>query len=100
MANVSENALIILRVMVDVLKLSTYQDVRTEKLIPQTHLDEDSFMRAAFYLRQRNFVETDINHIGWNLTAEGIAHLEKIMSSRLPLSLDAERILIYCEDNL
>ncbi len=97
MRSIPENALILLRVMVYELNLPIDEPVTQDELRRASDLDDEALEAAISHLTQRGFATSYIGAAPViALTHRGLEFVEAAMSTRLPLSLDAERILRYC----
>jgi hypothetical protein len=93
---IQENAILILRVLEENGIIMGSHMINAD-IMSQTGLDEESYDKADSYLLQKRYIEgggSGVNAQRW-LTDSGISFLEQTMYRRLPLSTDAEKILIY-----
>jgi hypothetical protein len=96
MANVTENALIILRVMEEMGITSAKRAQEVVDILQESNLTEDEFQEARIFLGGIDCIKTlgPEEPITW-LTPEGIVYIKIEMAERYPINLDAERILRY-----
>jgi hypothetical protein len=103
MTSMRENALSVLRVMVQELKLGIMQPINHQQILDILGLDLESFNQARQYLSQQGYIRESPSgayDISIRLTANGLDFLEEKMAARLPLSLRDERLLYYCVEHL
>lgn len=100
MPTISENALTILRTMQDA-ELGVGDSIVCQDLAALSGLNEKAFDQADNYLLQSHYVTGTMGGMDGHrwFTAEGIEYLERALTARLPLSLDAERILQYAVEH-
>lgn len=93
---IHDDAIQILRVLYQNNNVIGYE-IRNATLMEKSDLDEEAYDKAENYLLETGFIEgssggpTSLRCI----TSTGINYLLEILSQRLPLSIDAERILNY-----
>lgn len=94
--SIHNDAIIILRVLEEN-GVMRGNSMKAGDILDRSGLGGERFDQADTYLMESNFVIGTFGGLEGSrwLTATGIEYLEQVMSKRLPLSLDAEKILAY-----
>ena len=94
--SVHEDAIKILRVLEENGIVMGY-GMKNAEIISRTGLSQEAHDKAEKFLLQGNYIDGgggEPNAKRW-LTSLGISYLKQIMAQRVPINLDAERILAY-----